>query len=73
MMYGEEEVTTPTFFCGARILKKQNVRMLMKQLFQFEYAPSALFTDKVTFTVTGEPSGSTVVFTPAEVSDSKKS
>jgi hypothetical protein len=34
--------------------------------FQFEYAPSALFTDKVTFTVTGEPSGSTVVFTPAE-------
>jgi hypothetical protein len=58
---------------AAQEFSKKECANVDEATFQFEYAPSALFTDKVTFTVTGEPSGSTVVFTPAEVSDSKKS
>jgi subtilisin-like proprotein convertase family protein len=67
-----EEVTTPTFFLAAQKFSKTECANVNKSTFQFEYTPSSLFTETVTFTATGEPEGSTVVFTPSEVSDSKE-
>jgi subtilisin-like proprotein convertase family protein len=66
-----EEATTPTFFLTAQEFSKVECANGNTAAFQFEYTPSSLFKETVTFTATGQPSGSTVVFTPATASDSK--
>jgi subtilisin-like proprotein convertase family protein len=67
-----EEVTTPTFFLTAQKFSKTQCANVNTVAFQFEYTPSSLFKETVTFTSTGQPAGSTVVFTPATASDSKE-
>jgi subtilisin-like proprotein convertase family protein len=67
-----EEVTTPTFFLTATELSKTECANVDETTFQFEYTPSSLFTETVTFTAADAPSESTVSFSPATASGSKE-
>jgi subtilisin-like proprotein convertase family protein len=67
-----EEATIPTFFLTAQESSKTGCGNANEATFQFEYTPSSLFTETVTFTATGQPSAATVVFKPETASDSKE-
>jgi subtilisin-like proprotein convertase family protein len=67
-----KEATIPTFFLTANEFSKTGCGNDNEATFQFEYTPSSLFTETVTFTAIGQPSAATVIFTPATASDSKE-